>query len=155
VAAGERIHTRHDFRELIELQAVDILQPDISMCGGIRETLKLAAWADVYYVRIAPHNVGGPVGTAAALHFAATATNFAVLEHFNDFTEAFVKDAAPGNPEVVDGSFDLPTGPGLGVVLNEDVIAEHPRSDIYFDLFNEDWQFRQALKGGQDGSGSE
>ena len=156
VAAGERIHTRHDFRELIELQAVDILQPDISMCGGIRETLKLAAWADVYYVRMAPHNVGGPVGTAAALHFAATATNFAVLEHFNDFTEAFVKDAAPGNPEVVDGSFDLPTGPGLGVVLNKDVIAEHPRSDIYFDLFNEDWQFRQALAGGgQDGSGSE
>ena len=119
VASGERIHARHDFRELLELECVDVLQPDLTMCGGIREVSKLAAWADVYYVLVAPHNVGGPVGTAAALHFAATTPNFLVLEHFNDFADSYVKAAAPGNPDVVDGYFALLTGPGLGVVLDE------------------------------------
>jgi len=57
IATGERIHSRHDFRELLELQCVDVLQPDLTMCGGIREVCKLAAWADVYGVLVAPHNV--------------------------------------------------------------------------------------------------
>ena len=144
VASGERIHARHDFRELLELQCVDVLQPDLTMCGGIREGCKIAAWADVYSVVVAPHNVGGPVSTAAALHFAAATPNFAILEHFNDFAEEFVKEAAPGNPEVVDGYFSLPSAPGLGVVVDEALIAEHPRGDVYFDLFDEDWQFRQS-----------
>jgi galactonate dehydratase len=144
VATGERIHARHEFRELFELQAADIVQPDPTMCGGIAETRKIASWAEAYYVLVAPHNVGGPVSTAAALHLAACTPNFKVLEHFNDFGEAFVKDAAPGNPEVSDGFFALPEGPGLGVELDESVIAEHPRRQIHFDLFSEDWQYRQA-----------
>src|SRR5207253_685651 len=68
VATGERIHTRHEFRELLELQAADVIQPDITHFGGILETKKLTAWADAYYVLVAPHNVGGPVSTAANLH---------------------------------------------------------------------------------------
>jgi galactonate dehydratase len=55
-----------------------------------------------------------------------------------------VKAAAPGNPEISDGSFALPQGPGLGVTLDEDVIAEHPRRPIHLDLFAEDWHLRQA-----------
>ena len=57
---------------------------------------------------VAPHNVGGPVSTAAALHLAACTPNFKIQEHFNDFGEAYVKAAAPGVPEVVDGYFALP-----------------------------------------------
>lgn len=144
IATGERIHVRHEFRELFELQAVDIVQPDITMCGGIAEARKIASWADAYYVLVAPHNVGGPVATAAALHLAAATTNFKIQEHFNDFGEAHVKDAAPGNPEVIDGYFALPDGPGLGVVLNEDLVREHPRRTIHFDLFRDDWHLRQA-----------
>jgi galactonate dehydratase len=146
IATGERIHSRHDFRELLELQCVDVLQPDLTMCGGIREVCKLAAWADVYGVLVAPHNVGGPVSTAAGLHFAAATPNFAVLEHFNDFDDDAVKRAAPGNPEVVDGHFALPDGPGLGVVLDEAIVADHPRGDVYFDLFAEDWQLRRGVQ---------
>jgi galactonate dehydratase len=143
VATGERIHARDEFRELFELQAADIVQPDPTMCGGIAETRRIAAWAESYYVLVAPHNVGGPVSTAAALHLAAVTPNFKIQEHFNDFGEAYVKDAAPGNPEVVDGYFALPDGPGLGVTLDEAVIAEHPRRPVHFDLFAEDWQLRQ------------
>ena len=144
VATGERIHARDEFRELFELQAADIVQPDLTMCGGIAETRRIAAWAESYYMLVAPHNVGGPVSTAAALHLAATTPNFKIQEHFNDFAESYVKAAAPGNPEVVDGAFALPEGAGLGVAIDEDVILEHPRRTIHFDLFADDWHLRQA-----------
>ena len=83
-----------EFRELFELQAADIIQVDLTHFGGILQTKKLAAWADAYYMLMAPHNVGGPVSTAACLHLAATTTNFRIQEHFNDFAEPYVKAAA-------------------------------------------------------------
>lgn len=144
IATGERLHTLYAYREVLELQAADILQPDITHIGGILNAKKLAAWAEVYHMLIAPHNVGGPVSTAAALHLAACTPNFKLLEHFNDFDEACVKAAAPGLPEVVDGYFALPAGPGLGVTLDEAVIAAHPRRGAHFNLFAEDWHKRGA-----------
>lgn len=146
VATGERIHTRYDYRQLFELQAADIIQPDITHFGGLLETKKLAAWAEAYYILIAPHNVGGPVSTAAALHLAASTPNFKIQEHFNDFAEEWVKAAAPGNPEVVDGYFALPQGPGLGITLDDAVIREHPQEKIFFNLFAENWHRRQAQR---------
>jgi galactonate dehydratase len=146
VATGERIHVRHEFRELFELQAADIVQPDITTVGGLLESKKIAAWADAHYVLVAPHNVGGPISTAAALHLAACTTNFKIQEHFNDFAEAYVKESAPGNPEVVDGCFALPTKPGLGVTLDEDVVAEHPAHALHFNLFQDQWHLRHAVQ---------
>jgi galactonate dehydratase len=144
VATGERLHTPFEYRELFELQAADIIQVDITHYGGLMNAKKLAAWADTYYMLIAPHNVGGPVSTAAALHLAACTPNFKIQEHFNDFDEPFVKLSAPGVPEVVDGYFSLPQGPGLGVTIDEDVIREHPRQLAHFDLFAEDWHKRKG-----------
>lgn len=146
IATGERMHTMYEYRELFELQAADIIQPDITHFGGILNTKKLAAWAEAYYVLVAPHNVGGPVSTAAALHLAACTPNFKIQEHFNDFGEAYVRDAAPGVPEVVDGYFSLPQGPGLGVTLNEDVIAANPRQQVHFNLFADDWHKRDVTE---------
>ena len=101
--------------------------------------------ADTNYMTVAPHNVGGPVSTATALHFAASTPNFKIQEHFNDFQELWVKEAATGGgyPEVVDGYFPLPEGPGLGVTLNEDLIAEHPFQEGSFNLWDEDWHKRE------------
>ena len=145
VATGERLHTMFEYRELFELQACDIIQPDITHFGGILNTKKLAAWAEAYYMLIAPHNVGGPISTAAALHLAACTPNFKIQEHFNDFGEAYVKEAAPGNPEIdEDGYFALPSGPGLGVTLDEEVVAANPRRRVHFNLFAEDWHRRSA-----------
>jgi galactonate dehydratase len=144
VATGERLHTRYECRELFELQACDILQIDITHFGGIAEARKLAAWAEAYYVLMAPHNVCGPVGTVAALHLDACTPNFKIQEHFNDFADAWVKQAVSGFPEVVDGYFGLPEGPGLGITLNEAFVAEHPRQSVHFDLFADDWHKRQA-----------
>ena len=146
VAAGERIHTRHETRRLLELGALDVLQTDITMSCGILEGKKIAAMADASYVTFAPHNTGGPLSTAACLHLAACTTNFKIQEHFNDFVDAWVKDAAkgPGCPEVKDGYFALPSGPGLGVTVNEDFIREHPFQGETFNLFKEDWHRRQG-----------
>jgi galactonate dehydratase len=146
VATGERIHTRYEYRQLFELQAADIIQPDITHFAGLLETKKLAAWAEAYYMLVAPHNVGGPVSTAAALHFAACTPNFKILEHFNDFAEDWVKGAAVGGPEVKDGYFAPPHEPGLGLKLNEEVIREHPQQKIFFNLFAENWHRRQAIR---------
>lgn len=143
VATGERLHNKYEYRELINLQAADILQPDITQTGGFLETKKIAAMGDMCYMTVAPHNVGGPVSTATALHFAACTTNFKIQEHFNDFSEAWVKEAATGCPEVIDGYFSLPNGPGLGMELNEDLIAEHPYREGSFNLFENDWHKRE------------
>jgi len=142
IATGERIHSRTECRELFELQACDIVQIDLSHFGGISEARKLAAWAESYYMLMAPHNVCGPVATAANLHLAACTPNFKIQEHFNDFADAWVKGAVVQYPEVVDGYFSLPESPGLGVTLNEDFINAHPRQQVHFDLYKEDWHKR-------------
>jgi galactonate dehydratase len=145
VATGERLHTRFEVRRLLELGAVDVLQTDITESMGLLEGKKIAAMADASYVTFAPHNVGGPVSTAACLHLAACTTNFVIQEHFNDFVDSWVKEAAsgPGYPEVVDGYFSLPGGPGLGIELNEDFIREHPMREGTFNLFQHDWHLRK------------
>lgn len=148
VATGERVNTRYEVRRLLELGCVDILQTDITHSCGLLEGKKIAAMADAQYVTFAPHNVGGPLSTAACLHLAACTTNFRIQEHFNDFVDSWVREAAagPGYPDVVDGYFPLPGGPGLGVTLNEDFIREHPMRAGHFDLFAENWHRRQVTE---------
>jgi galactonate dehydratase len=147
VATGERIHTRYEFRELFELQAADVVQPDITNFGGLLETRKLAATAETHYVLVAPHNVGGPISTAAALHLAACTPNFKIQEHFNDFADPWLGDVEPGLPQVDDdGCFPLPTAPGLGVEIDWDAAAEHPREQVHFDLFEQGWERREARR---------
>ena len=110
VATGERIHQRLEYREVFELQAADVIQPDISHIGGLLETKKLAAWADAYYVTIAPHNVGARSTRPQPSTSRPAPRNFKIQEYFNDFADPWVRDTAPGLPEVVDGYFDLPKG---------------------------------------------
>jgi galactonate dehydratase len=147
IATGERIHTRFEYRELFELQAADILQVDITHSGGLWEAKKLAGTAETHYLLMAPHNVGGPISTAANVHLAATTMNFKIQEHFNDFADTYVKECEPGLPEVVDGYFPLPDAPGLGVSIDEAKLAEHPRQAVNFNLFAEGWEQRQAQRG--------
>jgi len=84
VNTGERLFTRYGFRELLEKQAVDIIQPDPCACGGILETKKIAAIAETYYVYVAPHNPMGPVATAVCAHIDASIPNFLIQEYIRD-----------------------------------------------------------------------
>ena len=126
IATGERLYSAHQFVELFEMRAADIIQLDPTQCGGILEAKKISSTAETYSLMVAPHNVGGIVSTMAALHLFLTLRNGKVLEHFNDFTDQFVKQTGSPYPEVVDGYFHLPEGPGWGVELDLDVIRQHP-----------------------------
>ncbi len=144
VATGERYFTHYEFRQLFEARAADIIQPDITHAGGLLEMKKIAAMADAHYQVMAPHNSNGPVCTAASVHFAACTTNFKIQECFDDFAEPWVKQAIAGAPDVKEGYFDLPDRPGLGVELNEELIAEHPYQPGFFNIWQDGWQERQS-----------
>jgi galactonate dehydratase len=144
VAAGERLFTRHLFLDLFRERAVDIIQPDVCHAGGIAETRKIAAMAEAHYMPVAPHNAGSPVGTMASVHLAVCVPNFKIQETFDDMVEPWVRDAIIGRPEVNDGYFALPEAPGLGVDLNEEVIAAHPPMDGFMDFWKKGWEKRDS-----------
>jgi galactonate dehydratase len=153
IATGERVHTLPEFRELFEDGLVDVVQADLSHFGGFLPMKRLAGWADAYYLLLAPHNVCGPVATAANLHLAACTPNYKVLEHFNDFADPWVRDLVDQAPSVdpEDGCFPIPDRPGLGVRLNHEVAAEHPSTGARLDLFQAGWERREGLGSRPDG----
>ena len=127
IAAGERLYTRYMFREYIEQQVIDILQPDVGMAGGITELKKIAAYAETYDLHIQPHNCHGPIATAAAAQIDACTTNF-LIQELVPFRDAIAYELVnePLEPQVVGSQMPIPTGPGLGVTLNEELIARCP-----------------------------
>ena len=120
VAVGERIYTRHGFRKILEPHAADIVQPDVGNTGGIMEVKKIAAMAEAYNMRVAPHNCGSALSTAASLQIAACIPNFMTQEIYPYFPErpGYVQ-VLEDSPEerIRDGFVDLPSAPGLGVTL--------------------------------------
>ena len=148
VASGERAHTIAEIRDFIEHDALDVLQIDLTHFGGFPAAKVAAGWADAHSILMAPHNVCGPVGTMANVHFAIATPNYKVLEHFNDFADAWVHDLVDHPPRVAehDGCFERPTRPGLGVRLNHDVCREHPPTGGRLKLFEEGWERRGAGK---------
>ena len=126
IATGERLYGAQDFKPLWALQAAHVIQPDMTQGGGFLETKKIASTAETHSVMVALHNVGGIISTSAGLQLMCTLRNAKVLEHFNDFADAHVKQAGSNYPEVVDGYFEVADRPGWGVELDEDFIAAHP-----------------------------
>lgn len=125
IATGERLVTRHQFREVFEQQACHVIQPDLCHCGGLLEGKKIAAMAEAYYMGVAPHNPLGPVANAAALHFALSTPNFLIQED--------MLSDVPWRWDVVRHSLETRVGywqktevPGLGVEVNETEAAKHP-----------------------------
>jgi galactonate dehydratase len=131
VATGERLYHAQQYRDLFTNRLAHIIQPDINQCGGLLEVKKIASTAETFSMMVAPHNVGGVISTTAAVHLMATLRNGKIQEHFNDFADRPVKQAGSPYPEVIDGHFALPTGPGWGVELDLDFIRANatPRND--------------------------
>jgi galactonate dehydratase len=146
IATGERAHSMEDIRGFIENGLVDVVQVDLTHFGGFLAMKRLAGWADAYSLILAPHNVCGPVGTMANLHFAIATPNYKVLEHFNHFADAWVAELVDYPPRVdpKDGCFVAPDRPGLGLRLNHDACAKHPRTGGRIRLFDAGWEQRQG-----------
>lgn len=147
IALGERIHHAEELRPFLEQNLVDIVQVDVTHHGGITGYMRLVGWTNAYNVQLAPHNVCGPVGTAAALHCCIAAPNVKVLEHFNDFADPWVHELVTDPPRVDEktGVFYKPEKPGLGIELNEEVVAAHPRTGGRLALYSEGWEKRQDV----------
>jgi D-galactarolactone cycloisomerase len=129
LAAGESDFTVWHARELIERQAVGVIQPDVARAGGISETRRIADLAHAFHVAYAPH-VGwsGAVCVAASLQLAAAAPNFLTYECMafaNPLREQLTTAPVGDSRHLVDGQAAVPQGPGLGIAIDWDVVAKH------------------------------
>jgi galactonate dehydratase len=118
IATGERIFTKWGFREILEKRAASILQPDLCHAGGITEVRLIAGMAEAYYAAVAPHNPLGPISLAAGIQLAASIPNFLCQEQVT-LGEGYLKKPF----EVRNGFIPIPTGPGLGIELDEEAVA--------------------------------
>ncbi|HUQ92693.1 MAG TPA: galactonate dehydratase [Bryobacteraceae bacterium] len=119
IATGERVFTKWGFREVLEKKAATILQPDLCHAGGITEVRLIAGMAEAYYATVAPHNPLGPISLAAGVQIAASIPNFLIQEQVS-LGEGYLK-----KPFTVRGGYlDLPGGPGLGIELDENAMAD-------------------------------
>lgn len=143
ISGGEHFHNRYEFARLFATEAVDIVQPDLSMAGGFTEVRKIVALAQMHAMLVAPHNSNSPLCTTVSTHAALGIPNLLVLESFDGLVEDFVFEALPGALRISDGQVGLPLEPGLGVTLNDDVFAEHPPSGGFWNMFADGWESRK------------
>jgi galactonate dehydratase len=125
LATGERLHNKWDFREIIVNGYVTYLRPDVCHCGGISEMKKIAAFGEVFYRDLIPHNNAGPLGTAATLHAALAIPNVTMIEA--PFVNSEAKPDVVSPFPKVEAGYALPLeGPGLGIEFNEEMAKSRP-----------------------------
>jgi D-galactarolactone cycloisomerase len=129
IAGGESEFTRWGFRELLESRAVDIVQPDATACGGIRETLLIAGMASAHGIETLPHVWGSSITMAAGLHLICA---LPAVTPSTGRTPVLVElDQAPnpfrsGLAHLETGPIlTVPDGPGLGIEIDLDVLNHH------------------------------
>jgi galactonate dehydratase len=125
LATGERLIDRGEFEALFATGAIDIVQPDICHCGGLLEAKKVAARAETLGIGVAPHNPLGPIAGVAALHFAVSTPNHVIQEEMVGAVPWYF-DVVQGPIRMVDGFWQVPDAPGLGIVVDETECAKHP-----------------------------
>lgn len=124
IATGESEFNRFDFRDLAELRAADIFQPDLAICGGISEAMRIGAIASAWNLRLAPHLWTGALAFSAGAHVAAASPAGWLLEYSlgaNPLLHELAEETFP----VVDGMVEIPDRPGLGITINYDFVQRH------------------------------
>lgn len=135
IATGERMFSRWDFKEVFENGSVDIIQPDLSHAGGITEVKKIADMAEAYDVALAPHCPLGPIALASCIQVDICSPNALIQEqsldiHYNQGGDVLDYLADPGVFEYHEGYVDVPSGPGLGIDLNEEYIEQQAEKTV-------------------------
>ena len=140
VAAGERLYLLEEFSRLISMRACEVVQPDLTHCGGLSIGKKIAALAQVQDLTLAPHCSVGPIALCAAVHFGWSTPNVRIQENFGDFDVPWRSEFVCGWNPCKNGKYQLPEKPGLGVELNETAIAAHPpQKNPFPSLWNHRW----------------
>ncbi len=128
IAAGESEATRFAFRDLAMAGCVDIFQPDPAFCGGITETMRIAALASAFNLRFAPHLWAGAPCFFAGLHLcAASPASFTV--EYSCGANPMIHSLIEGEVSVADGFVAIPDGPGLGFSISEAFLKAHVRKN--------------------------
>ena len=142
IATGERNTTRWGFREICEKKAAAVLQPDVRHCGGILEMRRIAAYAEVHYIALAPHSAADAVGVAASLQAMAATPNFLIQEFGGGTGEGLFTEPL----RFEDGFVALPEGPGLGIEIDPAGLEAHRLTD---------WSLRTMRRSAEDDSVSD
>jgi L-alanine-DL-glutamate epimerase-like enolase superfamily enzyme len=122
IAIGESEFTRHDFLDVAALGGADVFQPDLAICGGISEAMRIGAIASAYNLRLAPHLWTGALAFAAGLHVTAACPAGWILE-YSLGANPLLHELAHERFTVVDGMIEIPDRPGLGVTIDEAFVA--------------------------------
>jgi len=120
IACGENLYMRWGYREILEKNGVDIVQPDFQKVGGLSEARKVANLAQTYYVPLAPHCVVSPIGMMSTAHVCVSIPNFLVCEwHWINRLDLWKNWVKQG--EIIQKGYVTPSSePGLGVEMDED-----------------------------------
>jgi len=134
VGTGENLYTVWDFRNYLEIGALDLVLPDVSH-AGILQCKKIAALAEAFHLPVAPHNCNSPLSSIISAHFCATIPNFLALEYMSDPLEPAWRDEVMSprlGSLVKDGYLHLPPGPGWGVEIHEAELAKYPYQEVWY-----------------------
>jgi L-alanine-DL-glutamate epimerase-like enolase superfamily enzyme len=131
ICTGEALQDRHGFRELVTTQAADIIQPDTPRAGGLREIKRIAELAEIYYISVAPHNMTSPIGTVAAAHLCASLPNFLALEFHCGGIPWWESVVVGSTPVLGKGYIRLSDRPGLGIDVDEAVLAAQAGGSLW------------------------
>ncbi|MGE5583563.1 MAG: mandelate racemase/muconate lactonizing enzyme family protein [Bacillota bacterium] len=123
IACGENESTRYGFKELIEVAKVDILQPDVTRCGGLSEAKRIAGLAQAHHLTVVPHCWSSGIVEAASMHLIASIPNGCLLEYCK--AETPIRQEISEEIQVKDGYAEVPQKPGLGIEINEDAIQKY------------------------------
>jgi len=124
IASGEWLGTVYQFRDLIKAEAVDVVMPNITRCGGVTGMMKIADLAMLENVSVAPHGVGLGVGIVTSVATCACMSNFLIYEYnqlFNPLRHTIMNETI----QFEDGFLSPHTGAGLGLTLNEDTLEQY------------------------------
>jgi galactonate dehydratase len=125
---GRDVRAAGGFQDLLSNGLIDVVRPDL-LHFGITGARRIAAMAETYYVAVAPHHEGSPIATAVALHVAASLPNF-FIQHIPipaaEKDRAMRAELLSGDLErAINGFASLPTGPGLGISVNEAALEKY------------------------------
>ena len=126
LAGAERQVADSGFAPFIEDRLLDVVMPDIKYAGGYAEMLRIAAQCARHAVDFSPHNPSGPVCNLASMHVCAVAPAFLILEHQLAESPLYFDAVGGYRPRIVDGCFEIPDTPGIGVDLDDAVLGAHP-----------------------------
>ena len=129
ICTGENLYRLDGFAALVDRGGVDILAPDIQKVGGLSDTRRIAAFADVHSLPLAPHNIAGPIGTLASAHVCASIPNFLALEWHAASVPFFDELVTIDRPVIADGYVTLPDSPGIGAELDLDAARRFAQAD--------------------------